>query len=141
LRSADGTLAEVPKNVSANILEAPASLLSMLVVQSATRLFSPTRRCAGQVDFRCRPAAGFFAAVSFDCSTSPASLPAYSLMSIHSAAEVSADRFTRVSPLTLSTVTCVSYQVSRGRAPKRSVSSAILASVNHASAARRFSHR
>src|SRR5262249_53686944 len=65
LRSADGTLAEVPKNVSANILEAPASLL--LVVQRATRLFSPTKRRAGQADFRCRPAAGFFAAVSFDC--------------------------------------------------------------------------
>ena len=60
---------------------------------------------------------------------------------LHSAAESSADRFTRVSPLTLSTVTCVSYQVSRGRAPKRSVSSVILASVNHASAASRLSHR
>src|SRR5262249_50401530 len=48
---------------------------------------------------------------------------------------------TRVSPLTLSTVTCVSYQVSRGRTPNRSVNWARRASVTQASAAARLSHR
>src|SRR5256885_10704063 len=39
---------------------------------------------------------------------------------------------TRVSPFELSTVTCVSYQVRRGRTPKRLVNSAMRASVNQA---------
>src|SRR5262249_35551522 len=60
---------------------------------------------------------------------------------LDSYASASALPFTRVSFFRLSTVTCVSYNVRRGRAPKRSVSSLSFASVNHASAAARLSQR
>src|SRR4029077_16873581 len=48
---------------------------------------------------------------------------------------------TRVSPFKLSTVTYVSYQVRRGRTPKRLVNSATRSSVNQASADSRLSQR
>src|SRR6266404_408570 len=48
---------------------------------------------------------------------------------------------TRVSPFRLSTVTYVSYQVRRGRTPKRLVNSATRSSVNQACAVSRLSQR
>ena len=67
LRSAEGTLARSPKNVSANILA--AWRLSYLISTDGRRSythFPPTGGAlAVQADFRCGLVAGFFAAASF----------------------------------------------------------------------------
>jgi hypothetical protein len=63
LRSADGTLADVPRKVSANIVA--QLLVSVLAVESAHALvFSEVTACTNQAVFRCCLAVGFFA-VSF----------------------------------------------------------------------------
>jgi hypothetical protein len=67
LRSADGTLAEVPKKVSANIRRAWRLSLIHPTGRKRSHPRFLRRECAHQADFRCDLTVGFFAAVSFAC--------------------------------------------------------------------------
>ena len=62
---ADGTLAEVPRNVRANILAAWRLSYLSYCWTTFTHSFSSDKWALRQADFRCGLAAGFFAAASF----------------------------------------------------------------------------